>query len=211
MELQGRILAHRGLWNKVSEQNTEGSIIGALRRGFGVELDLRDSLGAVLVSHDPPKPELGNLPRIEKILEKIPEENSGWVAFNVKSDGLTRLLPHFEFRHFFFDMSFPERRRFSSEARPIADRISDMEPMKLLPSGSATGVGFWVDCFEEDWTQNSTELSSVLALPGTKFFVSPELHGRDPQESWILLRELMRERPDVAICTDHPERFYDAF
>jgi glycerophosphoryl diester phosphodiesterase len=47
-------LAHRGLWHDKSEQNTLLAIEASWESGFGIETDIRDQLGKVVISHDPP-------------------------------------------------------------------------------------------------------------------------------------------------------------
>jgi len=49
-----RILCHRGLWNKVEEQNTAKSFYAAFKLGFGIEIDLRDQGSKLVISHDRP-------------------------------------------------------------------------------------------------------------------------------------------------------------
>ena len=51
--MKARILAHRGLWVTDSEKNSKEAIALALSEGFGVELDVRDRNGGLIVSHDP--------------------------------------------------------------------------------------------------------------------------------------------------------------
>ena len=50
-----RILAHRGYWKKPEEKNSKTAFLRALEFGFGIETDLRDSGGQVVVSHDMPR------------------------------------------------------------------------------------------------------------------------------------------------------------
>jgi glycerophosphoryl diester phosphodiesterase len=49
-----QILAHRGYWQNRKEQNTKEAFIRAFGMGSGVETDLRDCNGEVVISHDMP-------------------------------------------------------------------------------------------------------------------------------------------------------------
>ena len=47
------IIAHRGLWSEdVNFQNTKLAFQNALKNGFGIETDIRDSNGELVISHD---------------------------------------------------------------------------------------------------------------------------------------------------------------
>ena len=48
------ILAHRGFWTEPAEKNSREALERAFREGFGIETDIRDRNGALVVSHDPP-------------------------------------------------------------------------------------------------------------------------------------------------------------
>ncbi|EHZ0305119.1 hypothetical protein K4888_001154 [Campylobacter upsaliensis] len=47
-----QILAHRGFWREKKEQNSLASLAKAFEMGFGIETDLRDGGGNLLLSHD---------------------------------------------------------------------------------------------------------------------------------------------------------------
>ncbi|MGH2941268.1 MAG: phosphodiesterase, partial [Solirubrobacteraceae bacterium] len=48
-------LAHRGLWLAPEQRNTLAAFYDAFEHGCGVEIDVRDLDGALVVSHDPPR------------------------------------------------------------------------------------------------------------------------------------------------------------
>ena len=48
-----QILAHRGRWRSPSEKNSEGAFRAALSAGYGIETDIRDFDGRLVISHDP--------------------------------------------------------------------------------------------------------------------------------------------------------------
>ena len=48
------ILAHRGIWNEIVEQNTMIAFKRAFERKIGIETDIRDYNGEIVISHDIP-------------------------------------------------------------------------------------------------------------------------------------------------------------
>lgn len=59
------ILAHRGWWTSREDQNSLDALTRALTAGFGVETDIRDCAGRLVVSHDMP-----TAPRLLEAAEK---------------------------------------------------------------------------------------------------------------------------------------------
>ena len=47
------LLAHRGFWRTPAEKNAEAAFRRAFDAGYGIETDVRDRLGELVVSHDP--------------------------------------------------------------------------------------------------------------------------------------------------------------
>ena len=47
-----RILAHRGYWNKKVPSNSPLALKTALEKGFGLESDVRDYMGYMVISHN---------------------------------------------------------------------------------------------------------------------------------------------------------------
>lgn len=206
VDVRARILAHRGLWTKRIEQNSRGAIIAALEEGFGLETDIRDWMGMLAISHDPPSSSKPLL--LDELLPAIGCHPENWLALNIKSDGLVDLLPEFVNPNFFFDMSFPEKQKYLSKNRPVADRVSEFESSTSDDLATSQIVAIWIDSFVSEWFLDRDQMSQILEIPGYKFFVSPELHGRDHFAAWSALREVFLDRGDVGICTDFPREFY---
>ena len=88
---RNKILAHRGLWNEDVLPNSAQALTNAWEQGFGVETDLRDFQGQIVISHDPAQ---GNELYLGALLEKlnrIPVKFKGQdliFAANVKADGI---------------------------------------------------------------------------------------------------------------------------
>ena len=200
------VVAHRGLWRIKSEQNTLLGIKKAMDLGFGVELDVRDKNGELIVSHDPSY-RVGVL-LFEEILELVKEYESV-LAINVKSDGiLTSLesaLAELEGdRYFLFDMSIPETIGYLKSNLPTYMRLSEYESYSELHRESD---GIWLDAFQKDWWIYESE---IFKSKDRICVVSPELHGRDESAAWSFLKSL-DSNFKLYICTDYPEKAKEFF
>lgn len=205
----GRILAHRGLWHDPSEANSPEALIRALSEGFGIETDLRDLDGSIVVSHDPPS---GFAPAFAQLLREwraTGHTRGRFFALNVKADGLVSLLSSFRpllsgLQHYFFDMSFPQLRLYVGAEYPVAFRVSEYEP---ISAGTIERLGadcrFWLDGFESDWWLNDSAINRLCDFAYVAV-VSPEIHGRDPRNVWEWYANKVAGGCDVSICTDRP-------
>jgi hypothetical protein len=195
-----KYIAHRGLWNEKREQNTFSGIKKALDLGFGVELDVRDCNGELIVSHDPSYG-VEFLP-FEEIVELFRAYDS-ILAINVKSDGICENLKSAlagleKKQYFLFDMSIPETIGYLDAGLPTYMRLSDYESYSKLHDRSE---GVWMDAFQNDWWVGK---SSAFLIEKKICVVSPELHGRDKLSAWSFLKD-MDTAADLFICTDYPE------
>ena len=205
---KSRILAHRGHWKnesgyKLLEKNSLEAISRAANLGFGIETDIRDFLGEIVVSHDP-------VTKLELSLHEIFKiKIAGPVALNVKSDGLapkiTTMLksqkPNFEI--FFFDMSTPEYQNYLKHDLRVASRISEYDGMTTQKANS-----IWLDSFTSDWyIDNCDWLHSYQDK--NVIIVSPELHKRSHLDSWNWISKRMNEYENLSICTDSPLEFLE--
>ena len=109
------ILAHRGIWDKNIEPNSLGALSNSIKSGFGIETDLRDHEGRIVISHDMPRtPVLLFEDFLNEYCQLIkPSNNQQYLALNIKSDGLQfeikRILSEFKIdKYFVFDMSIPD-------------------------------------------------------------------------------------------------------
>ena len=80
------ILAHRGYWEKLSERNTEEALKKAFAKGYGIESDIRDYDGKLVISHDPANKNC--MPAEELFKELAKYNNKLCFAINIKADGL---------------------------------------------------------------------------------------------------------------------------
>jgi hypothetical protein len=175
-----------------------------LELGFSLETDIRDFSGGVVVAHDPPELN-GDIVLLDEFLS-TPRADNQFLALNVKADGLLPLLTEKNLgSHFYFDMSIPETIKYSSAGETLAIRASDYEKMEPTLIELIDPEWVWLDAFETDWYLN-------VSIP-VEFFarkmvvVSPELHGRNPDDVWAWVSERNNQGLDVAICTDFPEDF----
>jgi hypothetical protein len=203
-----KILAHRGCWSRPEERNTPDALSRAWSRGYGVETDLRDRNGALVVSHDPASASCAPLATALP-LHQIPPGTT--LALNLKADGLHPLLEPWlaqaaALDAFVFDMSVPEQRRY--RGLPVFTRHSDLEPHPVL-YGEAQGV--WLDAFDSEWWHGDV-VTCHLAAGKRVAIVSPELHGRDHQAQWRSIRTCpWWDSSDVLLCTDFPREAAETF
>ena len=208
-DLKARLLAHRGAWSRDSAPNSLQAIHNAFLAGFGVETDIRDSRGAVCISHDPIGQDSLHLKEVLSNIQQSSDSGCPIVALNVKSDGLAPLLHDLReslvgFDYFFFDMSVPQILEYHRYQLPVASRLSEIEPLMGIDAGQEHPDRIWLDAFYTDWwMDDDTVLSTILDVPTV--IVSPELHDRDPRNVWDMFGELLQRRGKVALCTDQPD------
>ena len=105
------ILAHRGWWKRRDEQNEIVAFERAFEAGYGVETDVRDLNGVLVISHDMAKE--GGLTLDQMLDIHRAFGRPGVLALNVKCDGLCAPLVEAISRskverYFVFDMSVPD-------------------------------------------------------------------------------------------------------
>ena len=206
------LLAHRGLWKVRREQNTLEAFRAAFERGFGVELDVRDAGGELVISHDLP---VGPQLRFDEVLAVHAEyEAQPTIAINIKSDGLTVGLAESLGRHpgapyFCFDMSVPDALHYLRAGLTAFTRHSEYE---AEPAFHREAQGVWLDRFVDPWVDPGV-IVEQLRQGKTVAVVSPELHRKPHGTAWALWRSalaassLPRELIDqrLMLCTDFPD------
>ncbi len=210
------LIAHRGLWVDRKERNTPQALFAALAAGMGIETDIRDANGVLVISHDMPS---GNEQTLDNLLSEYRRINaSGTLALNIKSDGLANHVLHlvskYEVQHYFcFDMSIPDSMSYRRLKMPIFDRLSEYEKETPL---TETASGIWLDAFQGDWFQEEDFVKPILRGQDV-CVVSPELHNRPPEGVWEIIRS-WQERWDhtevqhrsnvgrLMVCTDFPSK-----
>jgi hypothetical protein len=205
-------LAHRGVWTEPAEQNGLDACKEAWRAGFGIETDIRDRLGGIVVSHDP-APD-GDLITLEVLLaEHAALGSSTPLALNVKACGLAvptakRLAEHGTVGAFVFDLAVPDALGWLAAGIDVFTRHSDIEPDPVLYE-RCTGV--WLDSFGPEWwtpeiIAHHIEAGKQVAI------VSPELHGRPYLAVWeSLAASGVHQAPGIFLCTDYPQAAQEWF
>lgn len=201
-----QILAHRGMWETTAEQNTLAAFARAFDAGFGIETDVRDCRGRLLISHNPPA---GNEPGLEDCLALL-RGRSLPLAINIKADGLAEELRGLCHRHqvpdwFVFDMSVPDMRQQLAVGNPVYARMSEVEK---TPPWQDEARGIWLDGFAGLWYGADT-VTSLLERCRV-CVVSQELHGRDPAVQWSMLRPCAASA-NLLLCTDRPAQAKEYF
>lgn len=199
-----KILAHRGYWKQPQEKNTYVALERALQFGFGIETDIRDYCGRLVVSHNVADEKCIDF---EMVLEAYSKMNSNaYLALNVKADGiqelLKKLLDKYQITHYFvFDMSVPEQVVYAKQNFRFFARQSDIEK-QCVQYEQADGV--WLDAFYDDAWLGAANVQAHLDKGKKVCIVSPELHQREHQDFWRNIRSL-KENAQLMLCTDRPE------
>ncbi len=206
--LAGRLLAHRGLWPHRIGQNSPEALLAAVRKGYGIETDLRDVDGRLVLSHDPARTDaVGALRVLQQVIASA--SASPTLALNVKADGILPMLDEVlveiqKTNAFFFDMSMPQLISYTRQGVPVAVRVSEYEPLNYdLFDRLDIPVRVWLDSFDSDWWLEDRHVIE-LAHSSTVFIVSPELHGREPKQVWDWFLNAVNRGADVYLCTDDP-------
>jgi glycerophosphoryl diester phosphodiesterase len=195
-------MAHRGFWapSKTLEalpQNSFEAFKRAEGYGFGIETDIRDLRGTVVISHDPiiEEKSILNLGALKEIDCEI--------ALNIKSDGLLNLidLSALPVQHFFFDGSVPEMMKYREKNMNTAIRLSDIESSEL------SDTNYWVDYFKDVFWFES--ILDFVVESNRYYLVSPELHGDPHLNFWKKVKPLFLIHENLHICTDFPLDFLE--
>lgn len=202
------ILAHRGWWRAPSDKNSRDAILRAFDAGYGVETDVRDHDGELVLAHDMPRGP--RLTPFEWVIESFAKAGQpGALAINIKADGLHEPLAAMLARHavtdaFVFDMAVPDALGYLKRGIATFTRHSEIEPH---PAFYDRAQGVWIDCFEGDWI--GREVIAAHAAAGKQVaLVSPELHGRAPEAAWAAWRGVEHA---YMICTDFPDAWQRAY
>jgi glycerophosphoryl diester phosphodiesterase len=211
------IIAHRGYWLEPNEQNTLAAFDRALARGYGIETDLRDLDGLLVISHDMPRSGAIHFDNFLKEYEKYSRRPT--LALNIKADGLCAALQsalrHVSLTSFFaFDMSIPDTLSYLRSDVPVFIRRSEFERESKLDKRAD---GFWLDALETEYA-DALELEQLLAKDRRVAIVSPELHKKPHLAAWRAWKSILDRlggtaRDRTLLCTDLPveaERFFSA-
>lgn len=202
-----KFISHRGYWKNENEKNSAEAFRRSFNLGFGTETDVRDSLGQLVISHDIPS---GMELKAEEFFQIYKDSACDYLlALNIKSDGLqkplSKLLKEYEVDNYFvFDMSVPDGVVYLKEKLKACTRQSEYEKRCSFYENA---IGVWMDEFHSDWITNEI-IQEHLRNNKQVCIVSPELHGRAPEQKWARYRDLIdiQDTENIIICTDIPEQ-----
>lgn len=202
--MKNRILSHRGCWKGGLCKNSFEAILRSYESGYGIETDIRDYGGQIVISHDPPTTLTFTLEDLLRQSGLRNRDSLFTLALNVKSDGLAKILAKHlskspDFDCFVFDMSVPDMRHYLELGIPTFTRLSEVE---RTPIWLEKCQGVWLDAFECDWYSMKI-VSDLVAHNKRVCIVSPELHGRDHTDLWHCLRSIWDDKR-IYLCTDYP-------
>jgi NDP-sugar pyrophosphorylase family protein len=169
---------------------------------FGIEMDVRDHLDDIIVTHDPYT--IG--PSLDEYLAHYKHK---FLIVNVKSEGIEyriiELLKKYNITEYFFlDCSFPMIWKLSNLGNTnIAVRYSEFESLETVISIAKRVQWIWVDCFSH-LPLNSDIISKIRALGLKICIVSPELQGQlDKIPIYKKQLDLLMQDRDIIdmICT----------
>ncbi|WP_215728873.1 hypothetical protein [Campylobacter vulpis] len=198
------ILAHRGFWREKEEQNTLASLVKAFDMGFGIETDLRDGEGKLLLSHDIVTSLSERVEELFKIYQKHSFKFS--LALNIKADGLQTLLltliKRYEIENYFvFDMSIPDALLYLKDDFKVFTRQSEYEKE---PSFYEEACGVWLDEFHTHYIDEKLILEH-LENGKQIAIVSPDLHKRSYEKEWEEYKKIITKHKlygKIMLCTD---------
>ena len=201
------ILSHRGLWKKPKEKNTEIAFRRSFESNFGIETDIRDYCGDLVISHDIADSKCMPLREFFQIYKSYSKQLP--LALNIKADGLQEKLllelRKFKIQNYFvFDMSIPDGLNYIKAGLNTYTRQSEHE---LNPAFYEQSKGVWLDEFSKHWIDENT-LKQHLSNGKHICIVSPELHKRSMLIEWNNYRDISEKinfEGRVMLCTDLPE------
>lgn len=200
-----KILCHRGYWKEEKEKNTFNAIKNAFESGRGIESDIRDLNGRLVISHNPADQDSAIAEEIFRLMQEYGDKYC--FAINIKADGLKEMLIS-QFRlyqvdnYFTFDMSVPQMIEYREEGIRYFTRQSEYEKELVLYEDAA---GIWMDAFADDsWI--TEELLLEHQRNGKKIcIVSPDLHQKPYEPFWDRLLKFKVEWNGIFLCTDYPD------
>jgi len=207
------IIAHRGFWVEPEEKNSKLAFQRAFENNFGIETDVRDYKGNLVISHDIPNGD--DLMSFEDFLSLYKSYNCNTtLALNIKADGLALhiladLQKYGVKNYFCFDMSVPDMLHYINADLVTYSRQSDIENTTNLQNQVQ---GFWMDEMQNEWI-NETEILNLASANLSICVVSSELHKRNYSKQWSKIKNYLKNatRSKISLCTDFPTEAQNFF
>ena len=203
-----KIICHRGLWSKRSEHNSLKACLDGAKYYDGIEIDLKNQSGKIVLSHDPLAKNQKAI-SLESLFKKAPKT---FFALNIKEDGLgpelKKLISRYNIKNYMcFDLSLPESLQYEKEQLRIFYRVGDVDPkFKVYPKSLV------IDVFTQ--SNFSRILRSLKRLKGPHhlFFISPELHEHKVEKNWSKIKKFIQTSDhSTYLCTDFPAKAHEFF
>jgi glycerophosphoryl diester phosphodiesterase len=197
-----KIICHRGYWKKTSDQNSLPSCLLGLDKFDGIEIDLKNNRGEIVLSHDPLAPKQ----RPIALRDIFAKNTKGFYALNIKEDGLgpglKDLISRYGISNYMcFDLSSPEEVKYRSLGLTAFKRFGDHDP---LPKAIKSGIV--VDVFNEQKYSSIINQLPSISKNYPLFFISPELHHHPVEKTWTKIKKLIQSKNYQAyLCTDLPQ------
>lgn len=210
-----KIIAHRGYWLKPEEKNSDTAFLRSIESGFGIETDIRDRNGELIVCHDTPQPS-ETYTSFNSFLEmyKRQADQEAVLAINIKSDGLHEMINYALHKHsishyFCFDMSFPTLFfNYQNSRLKFFTSINEYSRQPMLIESAA---GIWLDAYTSIWYDMNL-VADFLKKGKSVCIVSPELHSRTHEELWRVIKQSgLYTHAELMLCTDFPAQARDYF
>lgn len=226
------IIDHRGAWcpslsqmKNTSLQNSYTGFLRSFEQERGVEFDVRDFKGDLVISHDIPEDKGLTFDEFLQLYVQF-KSKTGPLAINIKADGLEnkikKALESYDVEDYFiFDMSIPEVIKYSKQNLKFCIRHSEHEkdPQNFSPYLYEKAFGVWIDqfslCQTGTWITVDIMKQHLECLKKV-IIVSPELHlwGRDKiykniweqyKEIFLSLSKKNFSLSNIHLCTDLPD------
>ena len=175
------------------------NMISDISENFGVEIDIRDFNGELVLAHDHPN---HDNTKLKEYLKNV--KNESLVAINVKSteieNDLKNILTELKIKNYFtFDWAVPSLLKAINCRLTCAFRLSEYEK-EIFPKCSWV----WIDSFHKIWFDEMF-LESLRNKNLNIAVVSPELHKR--YDDIPKIQQMSSTGLIDAICTDFPEKW----
>ena len=213
-DIKVNIISHRGFWKTKREMNSREAFANAIRNNYGIETDVRDYCGEIVISHDIPSGK--DVLTFEEFINNYQKDCSKYnsnitLALNIKSDGLHTkmskvLKEHNIDNYFLFDMSIPDSMNYIFLNLNVFYRMSEYESISINVKNIQ---GVWLDQFKSNW-YNKNIIDKIQNNWEEVCIVSPELHGRPYLDCWSILKHF-KNKKKIMICTDFPDRAEEFF
>lgn len=208
-----QILSHRGYWKNIEEKNSLRSFERSFMNLYGLETDLRDRGGGIVLSHDMANENCLGLDNLFKLYKKY--NTNLPLALNIKADGLQiplkQLIQKYEITNYFvFDMSIPDALVYIDLNFNVFTRQSEYEKE---PSFYGKACGIWMDEFHSHWIDKNI-IKKHIDNGKSLCIVSPELHKRSYEKEWQEYKQIEKElqiQDKLMICTDYPDKAKEFF